>query len=848
MADGRAKTSGYTNQGGKSSELTTSTQQIVKYHPQFQVSDNSHDSSDGYKCLKVSVRDGRTPVRNASENVTMTRSRNVNPSLRPNGDIRANHIKLNNRYDRKKALEKKKSACDRVSSLENKNGNLIISLDTYTFEQLRNIIIETIHIPRNGGSSRHVEYTQVKDDSNLTVQDTIKFKNWSALGRLANGKCGSCNLTMNLYRTTSRILINGPDYQQLTCTMQSLLDKTANNSGVKEANKTIKDLINNCPNPKRHTKAKARVHRSALDSCTSPDEVTRGLDTGDFSSLPSSRSTDLLPISHEAPRGCSTCPICKNEVIDVGVLCETCDYWFHYPCLGIFGINVQYVEDSNSPYMCSSCTVLTRQDHGGQTPDKTWKHSSILPPSPRYDSTTNHTDSPGYSNPTPADTPREIVVATANQTNHQTSGRTPLATKSAGQHPEEVPPNPLGLELFTRGPEVDPVSPTTPPSAQQNAQLAIRGSTMDSVAQHTTTQSIRNEPQQPTGGNPTTDGAAETRTANSSRALSSKWIPSSAELIPGEDPGRPALEADQKKIKAKERQLKQRERNLELKEEEIKTVTQQTALLKATVSRLELRVKDLEQENRELKLKLLASEDLRESHPQTPSESLNSTQHTQQRPGMQDLIMTSLVAILASLIDKKEPQGTQAHHPPQNEYYRNNHRQRQRHHRRPNAGRYNRWEHEEYNQRRPPPLIYEYNHSEVNWDFKETQPSTQAPNYEEPAPPPPIFIDLTLEEEIGEELQDHILTPATGSEETIDLTHEDTGDTEPNKELTAPMEGGPAAEENNINPTPEAVPETPGIPTAPFLEMGLPPQAPDKSPSAQQTLRDSPPMQPMQES
>ena len=47
-----------------------------------------------------------------------------------------------------------------------------------------------------------------------------------------------------------------------------------------------------------------------------------------------------------------------------------------------------------------------------------------------------------------------------------------------------------------------------------------------------------------------------------------------------------------------------------MREEEINTITQQTSLLKSMVNKLELRLRDEEQKNCELKLKLLASDDL----------------------------------------------------------------------------------------------------------------------------------------------------------------------------------------------------------------------------------------------
>lgn len=104
-----------------------------------------------------------------------------------------------------------------------------------------------------------------------------------------------------------------------------------------------------------------------------------------------------------------------------------------------------------------------------------------------------------------------------------------------------------------------------------------------------------------------------------------------------------------KKLQSKERQLKTREANVIQKEAELAEIYQQNRLLKDCCNKLELQLNDMDEQNKLLKLKLLASEDLRNDGRSSTQMKVNAhddertTSSNQQIPShTNEVIMTVL--------------------------------------------------------------------------------------------------------------------------------------------------------------------------------------------------------------
>ena len=104
-----------------------------------------------------------------------------------------------------------------------KENNLRIFCSTTAFENIRKIIIETV------ASNYVLEMTEVKDISEKVVIETIKTKERNARRSLPI-------FVINIYRTTSTLLINGPQVQrfvqEILPVLQSWADQNKKEIGI----------------------------------------------------------------------------------------------------------------------------------------------------------------------------------------------------------------------------------------------------------------------------------------------------------------------------------------------------------------------------------------------------------------------------------------------------------------------------------------------------------------------------------------------------------------------------------------------------------------------------------------
>ena len=112
--------------------------------------------------------------------------------------------RVNYAINEKTAMKKKIKSCSTEVPLEikmEKGNNLRIFCSTTAFENIRKIIIETV------ASNYVLEMTENKDISDRVIIETIKTKERNARRALPI-------FVINIYRTTSTLLINGPQVQR----------------------------------------------------------------------------------------------------------------------------------------------------------------------------------------------------------------------------------------------------------------------------------------------------------------------------------------------------------------------------------------------------------------------------------------------------------------------------------------------------------------------------------------------------------------------------------------------------------------------------------------------------------
>ena len=123
---------------------------------------------------------------------------------------------MNYTINEKTIIEKKIKSCREVP-LEikmEKGNNLRIFCSTTAFENIRKIIIETV------ASNYVLEMTENKDISERVIIETIKTKERNARRALPI-------FVINIYRTTSTLLINGPQVQRFVQEILPVLQSCA---------------------------------------------------------------------------------------------------------------------------------------------------------------------------------------------------------------------------------------------------------------------------------------------------------------------------------------------------------------------------------------------------------------------------------------------------------------------------------------------------------------------------------------------------------------------------------------------------------------------------------------------
>jgi hypothetical protein len=121
---------------------------------------------------------------------------------------------------RRRALLKKLSACDQnpIDIVEKKGGNYRIYLNAAAFEEVRDAIVNLLHLGKQTGrGSRHVSVVHIRDEDDNIETETYTINNWAAIVKPKSTPKtvpklgGDCCIVLNLYRTKSSFLINGKD-------------------------------------------------------------------------------------------------------------------------------------------------------------------------------------------------------------------------------------------------------------------------------------------------------------------------------------------------------------------------------------------------------------------------------------------------------------------------------------------------------------------------------------------------------------------------------------------------------------------------------------------------------------
>ena len=117
------------------------------------------------------------------------------------------------------------------------------SNSTAGFEAFRKIILMNVHLSDTSRPSRHYKYEMQMDQKDNIVQDVLHINSWQALhSTLALGRTGSLSVTINMYRTTSKVLVNGRDSTAMASSINALLNDINSHPEVKAGNDYYKTM------------------------------------------------------------------------------------------------------------------------------------------------------------------------------------------------------------------------------------------------------------------------------------------------------------------------------------------------------------------------------------------------------------------------------------------------------------------------------------------------------------------------------------------------------------------------------------------------------------------------------
>ena len=140
---------------------------------------------------------------------------------------------------------KKLQACDRPNEMiEKATNNYVIDLSTAGFEAFRKILLKNIHLSETVRRSRHYEHEVKPEQGDSIVQDVLRINSWQALrSTLSKGRTGSLSVVINMYRTTSRVLVNGRDSSAIASAINALLTEINSHPEVKAGNDYFKATL-----------------------------------------------------------------------------------------------------------------------------------------------------------------------------------------------------------------------------------------------------------------------------------------------------------------------------------------------------------------------------------------------------------------------------------------------------------------------------------------------------------------------------------------------------------------------------------------------------------------------------
>ena len=241
--------------------------------------------------------------------------------------------------NRHKALDNKLQSChmEHLQYAMKGGKNLVLKLSTSAFEYFRMKLPQLFHESAKD-LGLYIESRENADLSDAVVDSWYKVRN-----RKKDGTPGAqSRFTVNLYRTQSSVLVNGPKVdifiEHFLKPIEALIQE--NSKSLSEKNLQIKGALS--------IAGYSTNKKTEIASEQTPLALTKPTDS-DMNTSTNSEET-LFKCSH-----------CFDEV-EEGIQCDDCQQWNHCSCECVSNELFQLYNQEEVSYSCLSCRQLEKDD------------------------------------------------------------------------------------------------------------------------------------------------------------------------------------------------------------------------------------------------------------------------------------------------------------------------------------------------------------------------------------------------------------------------------------------------------------------------------------------------------
>ena len=216
-------------------------------------------------------------------------------------NLNRKNINLDYYIDQKALLKKKLKACNKVQIEVKPRNNLVIQLNTAAFQ----FIVQKMLPFLIQNEQLEIEMKQTLDAMQNIIQDTFKIYSKQSNRRSKH------DYTINCYRTTSNILINGPGVTKFMNNELELIAKILedNKTQINTQNIQLKSILYNITTDASHKESKSNTTTNTMNET----KTCIGEIDNEQKEQNTEAKTNQCNYQNEIENQNTFCEICNNE-------------------------------------------------------------------------------------------------------------------------------------------------------------------------------------------------------------------------------------------------------------------------------------------------------------------------------------------------------------------------------------------------------------------------------------------------------------------------------------------------------------------------------------------------------